>query len=320
MLTYEKNLISIIMPAFNSDKYIGDAIESVLQQTYQNFELIVVNDGSVDRTEDILKNYANSIHHIHQSNQGVASARNKGILAARGEYISFLDSDDVWFMNTLKLQYEHLAGNSDIGLVYGEMQLFDHTGTLDKKWSTNLERKRPEGYIFQDLVLSCLFGLSTVMVRRNVLNDVGLFDKNLPSGEDYDLWLRIAAKYKIGYIPEKLMRYRQHSGSLTSLKAPLKPWDIKVAEKALKIYQEEAKKIPHLLLKKSFAERYFHYGYSAFLEGQYAVARYRFIKSISFLPGSWRSLLYLIASCFFPRFNHSMIMIIKHIFSAKTVE
>lgn len=310
-LVYEKDLVSIIMPAFNSEKYIGDAIESVLGQTYKKFELIVINDGSLDHTESKIKKYSDTLQYISQPNQGAASARNNGILAARGEYISFLDSDDLWFENTLKLQHEYLASHPSVGLVYGEIQLFDHTGVLDENWMITTGLPRPEGFIFQELVFQCLFGLSTVMVRRQILDNVGLFNSNLPSGEDYDLWLRISAMYKIGYIPERLMRYRQHADSLTASNSSLKPWDISVAEKALEMHPVEAKKISSFQLKKEFAKRYFQGGYSAFTEGKYAIARYRFFKSVSLMPLKSRAIFYLIASCCFPRLIHSVIRMIK---------
>ncbi len=321
MCAYKKNLVSVIMPAFNSEQYISDAIDSVLQQTYQNFELIVVNDGSTDRTEDILKKISNSIHLISQSNQGAASARNKGIMAAQGEYISFLDSDDIWFKDTLKLQHEYLTSHLYFGLVYGKRQVFDCKGNLDKNWMIKYGFSQPEGYIFQDLILSASILLSTVMVRRKVLDKVGLFDKSLPLGEDYDLWLSISTKYKIGYIPDDLVKYRRHPKSLTASNYSLKPWDIEVAEKALRIYPKEAKKIPPLLLKKGFGEKYFQSGYDAFMKGQYSIARYRFIKSIALVPRSGRTLrymLYLIASSFFPQLVHFVIKITKRFFIKKT--
>ncbi len=311
MPAYQKDLVSVIMPAFNSERYIAEAVESVLQQSYKNFELIIVNDGSTDRTDEILQKYSNGIHYIKQPNLGVSAARNKGILASHGEYVSFLDSDDLWFKETIKLQHTFLTSHPEVGLVYGEMQLFDHTGPLSNDWVTSERVPRPEGYIFKDLILSCLFGLSTVMVRKDVLNNVGVFDPNLPAGEDYELWLRISSKYKIGYIPDRLMMYRRHPASLTTSAPPLKPWDILVAEKTLKTHPDESKQINPFLLQRKFAARYFQAGYSAFKEGHYPVARYRLAKSFQLAPNRILPLLYLIASSIFPRFNQSAIRAIR---------
>ena len=317
MLAYEKNLVSIIMPAYNSEKYISSAIESVLNQTYTNFELIVVNDGSTDNTIDILKKYSDRIICISQRNKGAAFARNNGILAARGEYISFLDSDDIWPNDTLKLQYEYLRTHPDVGLVYGEMELFDQTGTLDKNWAITRGRGRPEGYIFQNLILDCLFGLSTVMVRRNVLNNVGLFEESLPLGEDYELWLRIAAKHKVGHIPDILMRYRQHPSSLTSINISIKPWEIAALEKALKKFHDEARLISASKIKKRFAELYFENGYNAFLQKHYSISRYNCLKSLSQVPGNWRAIFYLFASSCYPKLIHLIINTIKQKMAGK---
>lgn len=301
MVNRKEKLVSVIIPSYNCEEYIGKAIDSVLQQSYNNIELIIVNDGSTDRTEDIIKKYSTSIKYISQSNQGVSTARNTGILAADGEYISFLDSDDIWNLETLGLQLGYFVSHPDVGLVYGDMELFDHTGTLSENWLVRAGGPRPEGFIFQELIFQCLFQTSTVMVRREVLDDVGLFDSALPLGEDYDLWLRIAAKYKIGYIPKVLTGYRRRKGSLTASDATLKPWDIAVAEKALEREADEARKISPRVVKKKFGARYFQAGYSALKEGKYSIARYRLRKSILLIPWNHRVIMYLVAAYCFPR-------------------
>ncbi len=301
MSIYNKKLVSVIMPAYNCEKYIGEAIESVLQQSYNNYELIIVNDGSTDRTEDVINKLSTSIKYISQSNQGASAARNTGILAADGEYLSFLDSDDIWNLETLELQLGYFESHTDVGLVYGDMELFDHTGMLDENWLVAAGVPRPAGFIFHELVFQCLFQTSTVMVRRKVLDDVGLFDKVLPLGEDYDLWLRIAAKYKIGYIPKVLTGYRRRKGSLTASDATLKPWDIAVAEKALEREADEARKISPRVVKKKFGARYFQAGYSALKDGKYSIARYRLRKSLLLTPWNPRAIMYLVAAYCFPR-------------------
>ena len=128
MSNYRKNLVSVIIPVFNSERYIASAVESVLKQTYKEFELIVVNDGSTDKTVKVLEQYIDRIHYAYQPNKGVAAARNAGIRASKGEYIAFLDSDDLWIRDTLILHVNYLQNNPNIGLVYGEVLVIDERG------------------------------------------------------------------------------------------------------------------------------------------------------------------------------------------------
>ncbi len=296
-------LVSVVMPAYNCEEFIGEAIDSVLRQTYNHYEIIIINDGSTDGTEEtILRLDSALITLINQPNKGVASARNTGIQQARGEFIAFLDSDDIWQNDTLTLQYEHLEKDQDIGLVYGDMELFDSTGILSENWLVEAGWPRPEGFIFKDLLFKCLFQTSTVMVRREVLDDVGLFDDSLLLGEDYDLWLRIAAKYKIGYIPKVITKYRRNAQSLTSSNTSPIPLEITVAEKALEREPEQAAKISRQIIRKGFSTRYFEEGYSAFVDGKYDIAKYRLLKSLSLVPWNFRTLFFLIGTYCSPGF------------------
>jgi glycosyltransferase involved in cell wall biosynthesis len=315
MCPYKSNLVSVIIPAFNSERYLSDAVESVLNQTYKNFELIVVNDGSTDRTEEILKQYFDRIQYIYQHNKGVAAARNTGIRVSKGEYVAFLDSDDIWAKNNLRLQINYLKNNPDIGLIYGEIVNFNGHETDEELWSVIMETPRPKGHIFQDLILACLFQTSTVMVRRRVLDTVGFFNESLPLGEDYDLWLRIAANHKVGYVPDMLCKYRRHASSLTATNLLEMPWELKVVERALKMFPQEKEKIPSLKLRKRFAKTYFHNGYAAFLRGQYSLANSSFRKSLSFMPFNTRAIIYFLISRFSPRHGSIIINFLKQAFS-----
>jgi glycosyltransferase involved in cell wall biosynthesis len=214
----KKPTISVILPTYNSARTIGESIDSVLKQTYPDFELIVVDDGSTDNTKKIVYGYTDRrIIYIYQSNQERSAARNKGIAHARGKYIAFIDSDDIWIDDKLAKQFPVLEADKELGLVYSDLYHFDdETGENLFVFSNIIKLYR--GKIKLHLLLkNCFIQSPTPLVRREVINVVGPFDPSLVFGEDWDLWLRIAAKYPIDYIDEPLARVRVHKnvGSLT---------------------------------------------------------------------------------------------------------
>lgn len=294
-------LVSVIIPAYNSEKYISDAINSVLSQTYQDHEVIVVNDGSKDNTERIIKPYLKRITYLYQDNKGSAEARNTGIKASKGEYIAFLDSDDVWSPEKLSLQVKFLNDHPDFDLVYGDYGTFGENGVIDENFPLTRKFPRPDGYIFQDLFLRPLIFTSTVMLQKKVLEEVGLFDEQFVNGQDYDLWLRIASKHKIGYVPKVIAMYRQHQESAIHKRSyPDKPWEIRVIEKALEMFPEETKKVPVSKLKERLARPYVTLAYKSFYEANYSASRKYFRKYLSLSPFSSRAIIYYLMSCIFP--------------------
>lgn len=309
-------MVSVIIPAFNTEKYISQAIESVLNQTYQNFELIVVNDGSTDRTEKVIKKYFNRISYIYQTNKGVAAARNVGISASKGEYIAFLDSDDIWLPEKLELQVDYLSTHLDTDLVYADYATFDNGGgILEENFALSRQLPRPSGYIFQELILKCLFQTNTVMLKRQILEKAGLFDERFLIGEDYDLWLRISAEHKIGYLPKVLAKYRQHPSSITARSLSTdKPWEIKVIEKALKMFPEEKAKMPPLKLQKRLARPYFDIAYVAFHKKKYTVAKHNFRQCLYVWPYNRKAIIYYFLCWAFPQVTSSLLYLLKSTF------
>lgn len=202
------NLISIIIPAYNAEKYIKETIDSALEQTHKNIEIIIVNDGSTDNTENIIKSYTDDrIKYFKQKNSGLAGiARNTGIRQANGDYIAFLDADDIWVKDKLKKQIKILDNTT--ALVYSDGEISGATHKNGKKFSDFSKFYR--GRVFHNLIKNNFIPTSSVVVKRKALGDVGIFseDKKLRVGEDYDLWLRISKKYKINYCDEILFKYR----------------------------------------------------------------------------------------------------------------
>ena len=189
-------LVSVIIPTYNRCAYLHEAIASVLAQTYAPLELIVVDDGSSDDTPELLYRYRDRLKVIRQSNQGVSAARNRGIRAARGEWIALLDSDDVWQPEKLALQTAYLNAHPELKICQTQ-----------EIWIRNGRRVNPKkrhhkraGDIFEPSLALCLVSPSAVMLRTSLLAEVGVFDEQLPACEDYDLWLRVSARYPVGLV------------------------------------------------------------------------------------------------------------------------
>lgn len=209
--------VSVIIPVYNQDLFIGQAIDSVFAQTHEDYEIIVVNDGSTDETGQILDRYGNRIRVVNQKNKGLAAARNTGLRFARGEMIGFLDADDLWYPEMLSTTVSHLTKNPDIDLVCGAWDLIDKSGqTIRKANKPSTVRARIRADFLGAIALGNLFPVHAVLVRRNCFECCGFFDTALRAMEDWDLWLRMAAHgHKIDFIDVPIARYRRHDGCMT---------------------------------------------------------------------------------------------------------
>lgn len=208
--------VSVVIPAYNAERTIGATLDSVLAQSLRDFEIIVVNDGSRDETGAVLGSYAarhpDRITVIHQQNMGQAAARNNGIAAARGRFIAFNDADDVWAPEKLERQLHFLESNPEIGLCYTEGMTIDEHGREKVPFGATPEFT---GRCFETLITRNNIIGSSVMVRRAVLDDVGAFNPALRACENWELWTRIARKYPLALIDEKLSFYRQHGSNMS---------------------------------------------------------------------------------------------------------
>ena len=208
-------LVSVIIPVYNRPEQVKRAINSVLQQSYENFEIIVVDDGSTDKTLEVLSGYGGGISVYRIKNSGVSAARNYGVDKAGGSYIAFLDSDDEWNPKKLQKQIEFmLKGNWKISQTE---EIWIRNGSfLNKK----KKHKKPEGDIFIPSLVLCTVSPSAVMMKKSLYQQYGGFDETLPVCEDYDLWLRMAVREKFGLLNEKLVvKYGGHEDQLSSTPA-----------------------------------------------------------------------------------------------------
>lgn len=209
-------LVSVIVPAYEAAGHIATAVESVVAQTFRDYELLVVNDGSPDtpRLEAAIASQRNRLRYIVQSKRGAAAARNVGILAARGSLVAFLDADDCWHPHYLEEQVSYLNSHPDVALVFADAVL---AGDSPLAGRTFMETAPSRGVSLLDLLsLDCHIPTSGVMVRRSALLDTGLFDESLSRGHDFDLWLRLAQRgNRLAGRPVVLLTLKRRSGSLS---------------------------------------------------------------------------------------------------------
>jgi len=205
-------IVSVIIPTYNRGWILKETIDSVLAQDFRNFELIVVNDGSTDNTQDILNSYKEDIIVLQQNNKGVSAARNMGIASASGRLIAFLDSDDLWLPKKLSIQVDFFNANPD-ALICQTEEIWVKNGI---RVNPGKRHKKLSGNIFEPSLYLCLVSPSAVMIKRSLFENAGMFDETLPACEDYDLWLRVSCRYPVYLIDIPLIIKRGgHSDQLS---------------------------------------------------------------------------------------------------------
>jgi len=293
-MTHKNSMVSVIVPTYNGSKYIKQTIESALAQTYKRIEVIVVDDGSTDGTRDVLKTYMNRIVYVYKGNGGPASARNEGIKQAKGEFIAFLDGDDIWEKEKLEKQMVKLT-NDDIGFVYSRVKKIDEKGYIVQ---SALNKKYLAGDIVEPLFYGNFIPTSSVVVKKECFESVGMFDEreDFISVEDYDMWLRIAALYKIGFVDEQLVLYRIHSAGISKNYERSYERERKVLEKFLELNNNKYPSL-HRSWKKRVATLYYNLGIDLFVLDETSNARKSFYRSLQFNALQPKVVGYFLASC-----------------------
>lgn len=211
--------VSVIIPCYNVEKYVEECLISVYDQTYKDFEVILVNDGSTDGTEMILFKYKNKYSektkYINIENSGPSSARNKGMRIASGEFICFMDSDDILTLDSIEKRVLVLLEDKEIGLVCSDSFMIDEDIKTQEKLSSKIGSVY-SGYIFPELLKKNFVSTQTVLMRREIIDDIGYFDETYIRSEDYEYWLRISHKYKVKYLNDILAYTRVRKGSLST--------------------------------------------------------------------------------------------------------
>lgn len=299
-------LVSVIMPAYNVEQYVIEAIQSVLDQDYESVEILLIDDGSQDNTVELVRRSAPQVKIIQQANAGVAAARNTGLRHANGDFICFLDADDGWFPNKLTAQINYLQRNPNVGLVFHKWFVWkpDATGLYVKPKELpiptlgEIDISR-SGWIYPQLLLDCIVHTSTVMMRRAVAETIGFFDTTLMSGEDYNYWLRVSRHYEIHKLTGVYSFYRIVAGSLTNNIPRLDNYGYRVIKEAIDqwgLSLPNGTSLPKRGADKRLSQLAFDYGYGHFRYGSIKLANKAFFDALKHDPLQWRALAYLAAS------------------------
>ncbi|MEG5042339.1 MULTISPECIES: glycosyltransferase [unclassified Microcoleus] len=233
--------VSVIIPAYNAMAFLPETLESVLNQTFTDFEVLIINDGSPDGIVEWAAEIKDSrVKLISQENQGISGARNTGIWSSQGEYLAFLDADDIWESSKLEKQVEYLEKHLDVGLVSSWISNVDRNGNLIDIYDCSEAGEDLTKELFRSNILYCG---STPLIRRICFEKVGFFERSLSSAADWDMWLRIALHFPIFVIQEPLVRYRRYPNSMsTNFRLMIQELD-QVMERSVQLAPEEFKNV-----------------------------------------------------------------------------
>jgi len=275
----QEHFISVIIPNYNYAHFVGDAIESVMAQTYKNFELIVVDNGSTDKSKQVLEEYGGEypqqIRLVFQENRGQAGSRNRGILESKGNLIAFLDADDVWMPNKLEEQVK-LFIDPDIGLVYSSCYQVNGNLSCEKEL-----KAKYRGYLLTEYAVAgsnaiIIGGESNVMIRRECFERVGNFDEELEQSTGWDLYRRVASCYKVDYVDLPLMKYRIHGKNMHKDKDMHKQIELQVK----KMFEDPLSSSIWHLKNKGLAQMHYGRAHACFSSKQYFLFLYYLIKAL----------------------------------------
>jgi glycosyltransferase involved in cell wall biosynthesis len=285
-------LVSIITPVYNGEQFLLEAIESALAQTYQNFELLIVNDGSTDNSKAIITNYLNNtkIRYFEQQNAGVAAARNLALRNANGKYIGFLDQDDLWLPDKLSTQIRFLETNPEIAFVHSRQSYIQADGTpiadYAKDWVSDLH-----GKCFIELFKRNRIAVLTVLLRKDVIDEIGFFNETVSRVDDYELWLRICSKYPIGFQDEKLALYRCHDTNASHDHFKMEQAELTALETFYNQNKGAFILIDNKTLKNRFCELHTEVANGFFWQkNNYNSALHHYLKALYFNPFCWKNI------------------------------
>ncbi len=287
-------LASVIIPAYNCAQYIALAVRSALDQDYPNKEIIVVNDGSTDSTAEVLAQFGARIVVINQANCGVAAARNRGMQSARGDYIALLDADDVWLPGKLRKQVDYLSAHPELGAVYCAWREWrpDALGvfTLPHVSRDALEQDGIEaqdsGWLYNKLFQDSIIHTTTLLMRREIMQQAGSFDPALRRGQDYDYWFRLSRLAPIHKLRAVLSLYRIHPQSI-SHQPHRANYPVLVIQKALaqwgRVGPEGSETAP-AIINGVLSRHWFDFGYQHLQQGDPKLAYHAFQHAIRLRP------------------------------------
>jgi glycosyltransferase involved in cell wall biosynthesis len=294
--------VSVYTPTYNYGRFLGEAIQSVLDQTFQDWELIVVDDGSTDGTREVVDAFADPrIHYVYQENQGNPAARNTALRLARGEYVACLDADDAWFPEKLEKQVAKLDSlPPTVGLVYGNVYLFsDEDGSIIQRF---LEVQiPPRGQVFTKLLPNEGYFIhdTAALIRREVFDRVGLYDESLLRFQDWEMWVRIARVYEVETLDEPLARVRRHSSNAIGSLDKMHRYGQAARWKVMASYplnREERR-----ILRQNLALHEYTYGIELLRLGRRGDAWKALFRALRLCPGERKAYVHLALPLLSPR-------------------
>lgn len=289
-------LVSAVVPVYNAERYLTAALDSILAQDYPNLEIIAVDDGSTDSSLQVLQQYADRIGILTQENAGSARARNKGIEESRGQYIAFLDADDLWHPSKTGLQIREFERHPNVGLVYNEWMVV--SGDAEDELRTFVESAAPDGgahideamsgSMYVELLWDSIVHTSSAMVRADLLRDVGGFNEELRKGQDYDLWLRLSRLTEFRKLAARLSIYRVQDQGVTQRASDVN-YGALIVERALDRWGRrgpDGRVRPLWEVRTRLAGLWYSFGWQHLEQANYETARSSFLRSWRYCP--WR--------------------------------
>jgi glycosyltransferase involved in cell wall biosynthesis len=277
--------VAVVVPTYNCAQYLTRALASVAAQTYQDFQLFVIDDGSTDNTEEIVTRFRCVFE--KQQHAGQAAARNRGISISSSRYVAFLDADDAWLPQKLERQIELLERRPEVGLVCCDCA----NGGSEALAGSHIEaRTVPQDHVFEHLAQDCFIFTPTVVVRRECLEGFGSFNEALTVSEDFNLWLKIASRWKVGYIPERLAVRYVSPGSLS---LTTRPED--ACANSIAALEDVVRSCPQLnrqqqrAVDRELAIRYYDYGSFLLSAGRPRESRRNLLAAWRHRPRNWRA-------------------------------
>lgn len=299
--------VSIVIASYNCASYISETLHSVLAQTLNDIEIIVVDDGSSDATPNIVSGLGPPVRLITQTNAGVCAARNRGIREAQGRYICLMDHDDYWFPDKLEHQVSMLEAHPETGVVYSAFTLwhrdaahneFPDPASLDDHIDPHQIDPDYSGWVYHQFLLDCWMLTSTAMFRPEVFTNCGGFDESLPYSEDWDLWLRISQKYPFIKLRRSTTLYRQHphQGNRIAREIDYRTRLLKNAVKKWGLCSQDGRCVTREMFNKQLATYHASFALGHLRAGNRKLAQAAFMKAWVTYPRNTKSLAYLAAT------------------------
>jgi len=276
------SLVSVVIPCYNDARFLPRALKSVFTQTHREWEILLVDDGSTDDTPRIAAACGDRIRYFRRENRGAGAARNLGIGEARGEFVAFLDADDIWYPPKLELQLELFSRRPELGLVYTDCHSIDETGAVTGFYLKR--RPSPRRDPAEELFIRDYMPNSTIVCRRSCFDKIGLIDTSIRLGEDEELKIRLADRFPVGHLGRPLAAWRQHPGNKSLMVARIR----ETFEHDTDII---CRKFPRLVRWRALRTAVMHENCGFFLlrDGRSGEARREFLRALAASPARLRS-------------------------------